>query len=693
MSRVRGLLVTGLTVLFPVVAWAGAGVAHAGAGDHRVIRKAMPVAPPGERYFNGVSCTSAIRCMAVGGSSGEAGTFPLAESWNGVSWRDVAAAGRGLDLSAVSCPAAGLCLAAGGIGVERWNGVGFKLLAAAAKVPVPRFRSISCTSASFCVAVGTQAGSGAEGVLAESWNGKALRALPVPSPAGALQANLSGVSCVSRADCIAVGSYEPSTNDFSPLAEAWNGSAWRMLSTPALSSTDSMLASVSCASATNCVAVGPGSPAALAESWNGTSWTVLPVPAGGPASISCPAPSHCIAAGVTVAGNLAPHTQVWNGSTWTSLPTPNPLTDSASLNAVSCPQATACTAVGTAEGAGALAMNFDGSRWQIVRVSRSDALSGVSCTLATRCMAVGNYINTADNSAVLAQAWRGLKWRLTATPADVVGGLADVSCVSATNCVGVGGSSRGTGGIDPLAEAWDGSAWRVTPAPSPPLGGMLTAVSCAGGACLAIGGIMLAELWNGSAWLVKKPITPRPFASGRLTDVSCVSQARCVAVGFYFQQVQGNAVSLAELWNGRSWRILSPKGTGLASVSCTSATFCMTITGNSAEIWTGSSWHVRKLPGSFGFGPGILAVSCTSRSSCMAVGNYVTNGGATGHDVAVIWNGSAWRRLRTPGRGGGLADVSCTRQSRCIAVGQAGALALAERWNGARWQLLAAPNP
>ena len=30
----------------------------------------------------------------------------------------------------------------------------------------------------------------------------------------------------------------------------------------------------------------------------------------------------------------------------------------------------------------------------------------------------------------------------------------------------------------------------------------------------------------------------------------------------------------------------------------------------------------------------------------MAVGQYLTRGGATGHNIAAIWNGSTWRRLR-----------------------------------------------
>jgi hypothetical protein len=627
--------------------------------------------------------------MAVGGSFGEAGTFALAESWNGLSWRDVATTGgNGHDLSAVSCPTTGLCLAAGSIGIERWNGVNFKLLAAPAAVVAPRFRSISCTSVSFCVAVGTRASHGTETVLTESWNGKQLRVLPAPAPAGALQANLSGVSCVSPADCIAVGSYEPSTNNFSPLAEAWNGSSWRMLSTPALSSSDSMLDSVSCASATRCVAVGPGSPKSLAESWNGTSWTLLPAPAGNPSAISCTTKTHCVAAGSRPASITAPLAQTWDGSTWTSLATPDPVTPTAVFNSVSCVTSTACMAVGSAETSGVLAESWNGVRWRIIRVSRSAGLSGVSCTLATRCMAVGGYLNASDNSAVLADSWNGSAWRLIHTSSDV-GALASVSCVSATDCVGVGGA--GSEQAKTLAEAWNGSTWRVTPTPGLPPGSQLNAVSCAGAECLAIGRGMLAELWNGSTWVVKPPITPGQFVSGELTGVSCVSARRCVAVGFYFPTVQGNSVSLAELWNGTSWRLLNPPGPGFSSVSCTSATFCMAATDHTAEIWTGSHWRVSKLPGSFGFGPGILTVSCVNRAACMAVGNYLTTG-AIGHNVAERWNGSTWRRLKTPG-GGGLAAVSCTRATRCMAVGQAGSLPFAEQWNGLRWRLLHTPSP
>jgi hypothetical protein len=64
----------------------------------------------------------------------------------------------------------------------------------------------------------------------------------VPSPAGASNVALNGISCLSRTLCIAVGGSSLGT-----LAEGWNGTAWSILS------------------ATACIAVGSAGGAPLAE--------------------------------------------------------------------------------------------------------------------------------------------------------------------------------------------------------------------------------------------------------------------------------------------------------------------------------------------------------------------------------------------------------------------------------------------
>jgi hypothetical protein len=669
-----------------------ASVNRATAGpDLAAATVSRPGAPGADGHLSGVACITAADCMAVGGSFGESGTHSLAEQWNGAGWMHLATPllNTDQDLSAVVCPRASMCQAVGGVGAERWNGTAWTLEKTPTTVLAPRFSGVACPSASDCVAVGSR-GTGTKAVtLAEMWNGSTWTVHNPLNPAGALQASLSWVSCVSRSDCIAVGQYEPSANNIATLAESWNGSAWTMLAMPALGA-DAALSGVSCVSSTSCVAVGFASPWSLAESWNGSAWTVLPSPPGSPAAISCTGAASCIAVGGTTA-------ESWNGSVWRPLSTP-PL--ATTLTGISCTGSANCMAVGRVADVGSFAMSWNGSRWLALRVNRIDALAGVSCTLAIRCSAVGSYITRSVRFGALTEFWNGLSWRQRTAPA-VAGGsrLADVSCVSAADCVAVG--SSGPEDALTLAEVWNGVAWRVTPTPSLPPGSQENGVSCAGTHCMAIGRGMLSELWNGATWRVVKVPRPGEFVSGELTDVSCARSTDCMATGFYFPTVQGNSNALAELWNGKSWRLLTPPGIGLNTVSCRSASFCMAVGSDTAEIWNGRKWRTQKLPGSFGFGPGITAVSCVSTSACMAVGNYLAKGGPqgiVGFNVAESWNGTTWQILPTPGPGGGLADVACTSVTRCMAVGEAtvnqvGTRTLAERWNGQRWLLLATRNP
>jgi hypothetical protein len=100
--------------------------------------------------------------------------------------------------------------------------------------------------------------------------------VPVPRPAQAGAGALSGVSCPSVTECVAVGGYR-----LDALAETWNGRSWTLARPPSPRGTSSAfgasLSAVSCATAKNCVAVGDytlrnGNDAPLAESWNGRRW-------------------------------------------------------------------------------------------------------------------------------------------------------------------------------------------------------------------------------------------------------------------------------------------------------------------------------------------------------------------------------------------------------------------------------------
>jgi hypothetical protein len=130
----------------------------------------------------------------------------------------------------------------------------------------------------------------------------------------------------------------------------------------------------------------------------------------------------------------------------------------------------------------------------------------------------------------------------------------------------------------------------------------------------------------------------------------------CTAVGYHYNSA-GNAVTLAERWNGKVWAIQS----------------IPTIIGDSVLL---------------------SRVSCTWTPACTAVGSYSNVNGSEG-TVAERWNGTTWamQSIPNPNGSGQLNGVSCTSASACTAVGLYGGLTLAERWNGKAWAVQATPNP
>ncbi|MGH8996531.1 MAG: hypothetical protein ACRDYB_10955, partial [Acidimicrobiales bacterium] len=236
------------------------------------------------------SCTWAKDCMAVGGMlSGKT----LAEHWNGRKWSALTTKHDG-DLIGVACPATGNCTAVGTNGggkalAAHWNGKAWSDQSVASPHQLNLMGGLSCTAVKDCVAVGTGGSATSSALdlapLAEQWTGGkwAVLTVPDPAPAGDIT-ELNSVSCTSATKCMAVGDYmdQAGTSD-TTMAAQWDGTAWTTVSTPS-PATFSALVSVSCSSAVHCVAAGASSATAtgtvspLTEVWNGTSWTAVTAP-------------------------------------------------------------------------------------------------------------------------------------------------------------------------------------------------------------------------------------------------------------------------------------------------------------------------------------------------------------------------------------------------------------------------------
>ena len=347
--------------------------------------------------------------------------------------------------------------------------LGARAAAAAAGRPL---LAVSCSSPRACTAVG--------GVFAERWTGGPQWSVqPVPAPALSDPEFdfLSGVSCLTRTRCLAVGLDRPPIGanvdyDYSALAELWDGSTWSEQSPTLAETSNSFLQAVSCMSASDCVAVGQGITSPLAMGWDGSSWKVEQAPAASSAmailnGVSCTSAASCTAVGYVAPSATAPPrvlVERWNGRRWSRVRAPGlPSNESAVLNAVAC-RRDICTAVG-AVGLQQLIERWNGRRWSIQRLPANAPgaeLNGVSCFSGTDCVAVGGLTNNSRQS--VAEHWDGRRWSVERTPRPAGGSLLwAASCPSAVECVAVGQA-----GGSPLVEKWNGRRWSIQSTTSRP---------------------------------------------------------------------------------------------------------------------------------------------------------------------------------------------------------------------------------
>jgi hypothetical protein len=286
----------------------------------------------GARLYS-VACTSTTNCLAVGVYFTASRTsLPTAEKWNGTKWSliTVPAPSGATDsyLEAVACTSATNCWGVGASDdntlAEKWNGSTWSIVSSPSPHPGdPNILSgLACASASLCFAVGYDFPTDFSGSLTEKWNGKAWSVVTTPN---SKSGELIGDACTSTTACLAVGI----SNKLFALGQQWNGTKWSTIAPkrPA-KATSTELNGVSCATATACESVGTyslsgGSPA-LAESWNGAAWAVQTTPAisgstyASLAGVSCATASLCWAAGEWIGsgGTSTPLLEKWDGTSW-----------------------------------------------------------------------------------------------------------------------------------------------------------------------------------------------------------------------------------------------------------------------------------------------------------------------------------------------------------------------------------------
>jgi hypothetical protein len=251
-----------------------------------------PASIPGLKTAFAISCPAAGFCVAAGNTQ-------VAE-YHGGSWTKPVKLdfhrGRFSGLSAVTCASESFCLAGDGVGGlytfngSRWTGP--------VRVDMAGIADLSCPTSSFCAAA-DQSGD----VLL--WNGRAW-SKPATLPGGPQVFHLA---CVAGPFCMAV---DGAGSDALALRHgSWHLTGSLNVSTPSGGSEPDTLSAVSCASATVCAALDDFGDAFTWThgKWSG-SFRFDPNLTLGPDAVSCPTASFCV---LVDADGLA---STWNGTAW-----------------------------------------------------------------------------------------------------------------------------------------------------------------------------------------------------------------------------------------------------------------------------------------------------------------------------------------------------------------------------------------
>jgi hypothetical protein len=232
----------------------------------------------GGGFLFDVSASSATNAWAVGRThSGQM----LALHWNGTRWtRTPLPAGSrlgSLDLVATASKADAWAIGEGTHGNNiflHWNGKRWSRAVVPANRDFFFLRAITATSASNAWIVGsTGSGTGAKTVILH-WNGKKWTRVPSPNrPEGNDGDGLFAVAASSARSAWAVGGASAGGGESVPLIERWNGTTWKLVSSPVA---DGRLEGISISPSGRAWAVGqaPGTTGqqTLIMHWDGKAW-------------------------------------------------------------------------------------------------------------------------------------------------------------------------------------------------------------------------------------------------------------------------------------------------------------------------------------------------------------------------------------------------------------------------------------
>ena len=351
--------------------------------------------------------------------------------------------------------------------------------------------AVSCPTTTTCVAVGAYLdNTSGYHLIADTKSSGTWSTTTIPMPA-ALDAGqylqLTAISCGSATDCVAVGNYPSGGNQMGMIATLHAG-VWTMADSVQPSDFDptngAFLYSVSCPTATTCVAVGgyaqgsiPGSPRGpLVDTLSAGTWTAMsPALAPGAMSladnpsdatlnaVSCPTTTNCVAAGPalrTIGYQETTAIYTLTAGTWSAaiLPLSSSWKEFQTISGqtLSCPTTTDCVLVGVGQDAASTTLptiaTLAAGSWTVAQApapagsAQELYLSGVSCAAPGECQALSSSWDGVTTRAVVLSAVGGVWTAVNAGPApsDVdpastaPTGLSGVSCATTSSCAAVG---------------------------------------------------------------------------------------------------------------------------------------------------------------------------------------------------------------------------------------------------------------
>jgi hypothetical protein len=277
--------------------------------------------------------------------------------------------------------------------IEQWDGAAWHLVATTTPPTPPTTISLSSVvalSPSDVWVVGYNRTPRQEGriTLVQHWDGTQWSTVPNPNPTQPNYFDLS-VAAVGSNDVWVVGQFYNAADRLLPLAERWDGTAWKIVATPALPGvTESLF---------NAAAHIPGTQQLWAVGY----------------ALKGPRPAY-----------EQPLIERWNGMSWQVVGSPT-LPNGAfggKLRGVVALSATDAWAVGEYTASDhtirTLIVHWDGTSWTVAASPDTwGSLSGVAAAGAQDVRAVGHLaIGDSDNQHALIEQWNGSTWTVVTTP-------------------------------------------------------------------------------------------------------------------------------------------------------------------------------------------------------------------------------------------------------------------------------------